>query len=341
MVLSLDDIQLPDEDKDKPAEINKDAANDDSASKASENSQPTPDKTGDDVKKDDSTNSGAFTPSNNTDNKDGSPEETKKEEAKDAATEDKKDPDKLPPFHENPDWQKMQEEHKKALERIAYLEGKSDANQSIHTLGEDEQKDLSLIKSDPYEAAREKLRNKLEGGWKPEDRVEERRVLDSFIDEAKKEQAEARDRQVVREEKRITNAFNEQLKASNLDGKYGDEVAGYLKTLQQQGLVIETSPEGIKRATAFAVEQLRSQNKLDKIQAEPAKPAETSKPEIKETNKDEQQKQKEMQDQVNGKIPRPASSTEKPTNDQAKPNYKYVHSTDLDRMVLDLGKTLN
>ena len=175
MPLDFSTIQFPDGEGDKPADISFNTIqdiNNQTAQTASEQQnetqQTTTDPVADQDQKTDATTDAATA-------KDSTTEATS-----DATTTDQTaQPDKLTPFHEHPDWKKLQEEKHQLEVKLARLEG------SVQSLNKPEPQLAPLPFENVKDLAADLMAKKKAAGWQPQSAEEVAMVTEELWEQAR------------------------------------------------------------------------------------------------------------------------------------------------------------
>ncbi len=306
----FDNIDLPAESKDLPAEITPDEE-DKETPETPENREPeTPE-----------------TPSNPPANTDppADTSETPEKEDEPPTDSDKKDDDQeqkppekdLTPFHEHPDWQKMQDRLKAAEERATAAEEKAN-KASEATRANKEFDGLSAAK-----IATKLVEKKVAEGWKPKDQLE---VNEAYAEELVKAQAIVKEREESEQSKttaevqRKLDAKFEQLNITDPEErkKVENQVSGWAKA----GMNVSFETFDV------AAENLRLKGEIGK----PKEPTQT------EESKEKEAEIKKQKADANRKLGKTKSTGDNGT--AKKPNYDYLHKNDLDTIVMEQSERL-
>lgn len=249
------------------------------------------------------------------------------EKAEDTSTEDTKGDDKksepsLTPFHEHPDWKKMQDRLKLAEERAEQAERKATEAQAA-TRANPEYQGLSAA-----QIATKEVEKKAAGGWKPKDQLEVSEAYATALEKAqeyvasqKKSQEDVAAQSTTAVQKQVDAKFEELGIADEADRK------------KVQNLVIGWGNSGAHITLDtfdVAAQQLRIKGEIG--QKLPDKPTQT------DTSKQTEKKTQEEKADANRKL-----SKKKPDGDGAsksKVNYGYLHSNDLTGIVQDLAEKM-
>lgn len=337
---TLASIQLPEEDADKPAEINLTitegdegvSANDpenketDEAKKAADANAAKEKEAADKKAADDATKT---------------PEQVKAEsDAAAKAEEDKK----LTPFHEHPDWKKMEERLKTAEDRatqaeIAAAEAKGKADALLESKGTTTTEKQSAAKS-----ATERMKEDAKNGWEPKDRMEEFERYNTYLAEeleakekAKTDEATTQTTEITKRREAILNSINTTTTELGLSETESEAVIKRTNELIQQK-VITPSPDAIGAAIKYVHSSMKAAGELA-----PAKTAEQIEAERVATEKAAADKKAAedaaaRQKNTNSKISRGSNGSNTATIPEKKPLAKLRRS--LDDIVLENGKTL-
>lgn len=316
--LSFDDIKLPEEDANKKADIKPDAddvAVPDNAAKPAESNdaQPATPAAADNAAQPD-----------NTANSDAPPAENKGDEkvppATDGGEPDKKADPVLTPFHEHPDWKKMQERVRAAEEEVQRVK---QAN----------------AQPDPYaglsvtEITKKLIAQKIEKEkWEPKDQLELAEAWDAKKAEAQKIVDERNERTQSESTAKAKEQIEDKLTQLNItDQAEKDKVIGLVRTWASQGLNVSI------QAFDIAAENLRLKGEIGRPgQAQPV-----STPQPAAVNDEENKKQeatKQAQADANRKIARSKPAGEQ--SPKSKISYKELHGKDLDTIVLEQAQRL-
>ena len=248
-----------------------------------------------------------------------------------------KDQSNLTPFHEHPDWIKMQEKVRELELEKARLEG---AQSVLTTKSPDLQPvadtDREFLKKTPLQHAEEMLRAEGEKGWQPKDQVEINVKLREF-----ERQAENQQREIVT---RIHNEEQRQFVAdvetaiTGLPEKLTDDQATLVKQtaaeLEKRGIIQSSAPpsqvipyvyDSLKNSGALNKTADNSQNTTTVVNADGSK-SQIATP----------QPAAQSVATTNQRIAQPgASNGTGTTNPTDKPDYNYIKNNDLDTIIAD------
>ena len=321
-MLNLDDIRIPDEDADKPADINLDPNVGDDGIGGGEDIDP---------------NKKVETKSE--DNKETPPDPAKPADdpnkpadpSKDPVTDPDKKPeddkkDTLPPFHEHPDWIKSQEEKKQLETKLANLEGKIE----ILTQGN---KGIDNVKENAQVTAKAKIQEKLDAGWKPETQLEVVETYGDFLLEEIESKLKAKDeaenkakQEMASREKEISKQVDDTLdKLEIKDDKDRDAVINQVLAWKNEGMGISI------KTLEVAADLIKSKGIIGKPPVTEPTPEDKDKA-------DKEAADKKAREDANKLINRPKSDGDKTT--PQKGNYKDIHTKDLDTIIAEQSANL-
>lgn len=325
MGINFDDIVLPDEAKNKPADINLDPETGDPGVSADPTDTPpaaTPTYTkpeGDKPEKPEMPEK----PEPEIDPEKPKTEEKIADQPKDGEKPEKPaDPNAdAVPFHKHPDWIKMQKE-------VEYYKGKVDG------MNKDEADKIDDEVKDPYDnkparqVAREQIRREVaEGKWKPQDQVDVTDRYEQIIEEVNGKRAEIRKKISSRIEREIDDTFDS---IGVKDEKTKEKVMAQVNKWRSDGLT-GISVKTLKLAHTF----LKSTGELgDPATPETATPAPDPAPADNPDDPTQENKQKV----ANRRIGRHKSGGGGKGN---RPLLRNAHKMTLDDMTHALGKTLD
>lgn len=310
----FDSINLPAADAAKPADLPADQEDQKDQADIATDTKPTED-------------DASAKPNNEVDAKpsgDGAAEDDNKQddqpakEAEDKGEEDKpEDKADLTPFHQHPDWKKMQDRLEAAEKRAEEAERAASEAKTAATANP-EYEGLS-----PAQIATKEVEKKAAAGWKPKDQLEVNQVYAEELEKAK----EIKARQDQQKQEDTTRAAERAVSGKFLELGISDA------TEQQKvkDLVLNWSKNGVNISLAtfdIAAEQLKLKGEIGR----PKVPTQT------EESKQKEAAAKKARDDANRKV-----SKNKPDGEGAKntkPNYDFLHKNDLDTIVQDLGKSL-
>lgn len=321
----FDNIQLPEEDKDKTAEIPKDE--EDTTTVAADTSkQDAKDKNADDSNADKDKPDPTKADDKNSDGSDKSVE-TAPDPNKDK--EEDKDKDKAPPFHEHPDWIKREQQLKEKELEVAKLQGQIEVLEKKST-PEAERETKKVERQRAAVVAEQKVIEKINSGWKPKDVLEQQRVYSEFFEE----ELDARAKEKDEEKQKQTKEFNETRDriAAEVATIYKDSgVATDAEKKLAEDLALKWANEGTAnwstKTLQLAIEHLKLEGKIGKVSPPTPVP-------VKDDNKD-----KDNKDDVNRKIAKSNSKQGDPANG-AKKSYKNLVKKSLDDIVLEQSEAL-
>ena len=311
----LTDITLPDADKEAPADLNLNINEGDegvAADKGVDEKEQNETKPAETVSKDESgetgtPDAGSKPPEDVSTGKDETKPDTETKPPADEADESKKKEEPLTPFHEHPDWKKMQER----LERV-----------------EQENADLKAVKETPKETeenqkslqdqAREIVRKKIDEGWTPKDQVEISLEVNGVYTELLQKENKLEEQKKIKEadaledrRKEVAKQVDDTLDKLELKSESDREkVIDQVNKWKDKGMTVSVA------TLEIAADYLKTKGELGE---KPAAPEKTQ----------EEQKKED----VNRKISRPSSSGDK-TNTKAKNSYKEMHGTTLDDIII-------
>lgn len=336
----LDNINLPPEDADKPAELDWKVGGDDTnkpqdttENAKPEDNKPTKESLGDyegsdrdkpEDKKDeivdgkkDSADTSTETPENKDKKKDVHPNEDK----------DKDEETKPAPFHEHPDWKKSQEEKRQLEIEKAKLEGKLEAMEKRGDISEDKKEEIKSA----AQIAEEAINKKLEEGWKPKDAIEVNRAYGEALERALDAKQAAKEKAANEEQSRLKD--EQQKIYDQMDGIYKelgvetqadqDKIAALANKWIQEGKVNRNIG-----ALQLAGDYLKAKGEIGKATEVKVNP----KPIV--DNNEENKKREE----TNRRISRPTGE-----GGSGKPqtrSIKELRSKDLDQIVLEQAEAL-
>lgn len=282
------------------------------------------------------------TPPENTDPNDPPAPE---EQPKDDSTDDKQQPQggeaadssKPTPFHQHPDWQKMQERVQNAEHRAAQAE-QNLARFQPKPEGAGEFEGMSRA-----QIIEKIMTDKAAAGWKPKDQLD----YDTAIEAAKDEAS----RIVSQNQQAANTAMQEQI-----DTKFAQlGVTSQEDKNKIVSQVLEWSKRGVRISIdSFDIvhEHLKLRGELGKADADSSvahnKPT-AAQPETSVNDTDQQppaatqptktESQKKSQADANKKISKGKGGGGENKSD--KPSFKYIRDTDLDDIILDQGSKLD
>lgn len=254
---------------------------------------------------------------------DAKPDSEEDKDKDPAKPEDK--PDKPTPFHEHPDWKKMQE-------KVNRLE---EENQQLKKGGgekppENPYQDFDGMSA--QQAAVKIVRKEVaDGKYKPEDAIEAQsrvREVEADIEKHRSEQQNFRQNQFKTQLTQNTeSAF---VTAGITDKEQKKAVLQQVLDWEKQG-VARLNPDTIGAVVKVAAEHLKATGKL--TNPEPPKPAES------DESKKKTESVKHQKTQTNNKIKKPKSG-DGDSKQNKKKSYASFHNKSLDDIVLDAGKSL-
>lgn len=338
--LNLDDIQLPEDDGVKPAEVNLDPNIGDEGVVADpdEKKEDKKEEVKETSKEDENPDDKKEEVKDGDEKKEIDPNETEEEkkaredkEAKDAEDKKKKeDEEKLTPFHEHPDWKKMvaeREEDKKVIEKLT-----TQIDTIMKVKGIDaEEKETMVV------TAKERIKKDLEAGWKPADQLELVEKYGEYLKEEIGQQKEAEKKVADEQEAKRNEAVQEAEKQINTfwtenkveDAAVKDQVLKLVLDWKADG----TIPTPTVGTLKLAYDVLKSRGELKTEKKEDKKPEKADGADKK--TKEELDKKKE----VLKKAVKPTSSGDKPNQD-GKKAYSSMAKRSLDDIVNDAAAAL-
>lgn len=297
---SLDDIQLPDEDKSKLADLDNEEEKD-PPEQPTPDSEDKPEDTQDDKPTDDDSSDEPVSP--NEDEGGETPEDKPEEE-----------PEKPTPFHEHPDWKKMQEQVKAAEERAAAAERR--AQQVQEPPKPDEYAGLTR-----GQIVEKIIVDKQKSGWKPKDQLE----YDAAIEDAKERADKIQTQQQTTQQQRYESQVNEKFNSLGISDKAEQKkITEQVLAWANQGHLVSLNTFDI------AAEQLKLKGEIGK-QPEPTPTPEPEKPA-------KQAQQRQSQNSANKKISKSKSGGG--DNKTDRPSFNYIRDNDLDSIILDQADKL-
>lgn len=316
--LDLSDITLPEDDKNKPAELP--LAPDDQKTELEEKNGSQPVEKKEDVIEDKKETTEA--PGKPEEAKPGEPE--KKEEVK---VEDKK-PDQKPPeekeltpFHEHPDWKKMQKENQELRDQLNQLKGKVEVTTAEKT------DDDPYAALPPRKAAIARVRQEiLDKKFNPKDQLElEERVLDlqdEYTEKQKTQEKKKLEEVKTKIEKQIDDTMVEM---GVTDPGQQEKIIGLVNKWRSEGMA-GISVQTLKVAKLYL-------EKTGELNA-PITPSEK-----KEDLKPEEKKEEAKKPDANSKIVRKSGGGTPPTKSQF--TLKNGVNKSLDQLTTELGAQLD
>lgn len=260
------------------------------------------------------------------------------------AKEDKEKEDaagKPAPFHEHPDWIKMQRELEETKKQLADVTANKDVTPDK--------------KEEARKTADEKLQADLDGGWEPKSQAEimmrglkyMREDLEAQLED--KEKAKAETAQSAFDEERSIVSLA-QVAYDDLGIKEIEQrrvVGKYLADLVDQGIIAPISSKNIQTAIKWGAEQLKATGKLTAPAADDAAGEKKDPPEDKKETKPEEtaeqkatrEAEEKKKSDVNARITKPAQDSTPPGQKQKK-SYASMHTTSLDEISFNAGKDL-
>lgn len=339
--LDLSDINLPEEDADKPNEsdVTPKTPEEEAEQKKIQDEQAAAD-----AKAKEEAEAGK--PTETQDDKSGTeskPAEGEGEKPADQAAagdqkpEDKKEEEKPTPFHEHPDWIKMQNELKETKEKL------DEALKAKDTTDE--------RKEEARKTAEQRLQEDMDNGWEPKSQAEiMMRGLkymreDILAEVDHKEEVKAEDEKAREDEAKeiITTAKNTYDELGIVEVDQRKEVGTYLANLQQQGIIAPITKDNIGVAIKWGVEQLKKEGKLGAAPATPA-PEPTPAPEDKKEedggvkpadNQEDKNAQTKKQEETNSKIKKPSGDATTPSGKQKRP-YSDIAGKTIDQITFNV-----
>lgn len=320
----FDNIQLPEEDKDKTAEIPNE---DEDPSKVD-----APDST-----KQAADDKNADNPNTDKDKPDPTKADDKDNQSSDqpvVAADADKDKDKAPgkdtPFHEHPDWIKREQALKEKELEVAKLQGQIEVLEKKAT-PEAERETKKVERQRAAVVAEQKVVEKINAGWKPKDVLEQQRVYSEFFEE----ELDARSQAKLEEQEKQQKEFNDTRDriAAEVATIYKDSgVSSDADKKQAEELALKWAKDGTAnwstKTLQLAIEHLKLEGKIGK----PATPAPVP-------VKDDKDKDKDNKDDVNKKLARNKNKENDPTNG-AKKSYKNLVKKSLDDIVSEQQEAL-
>lgn len=318
-IRSFDDIQLPEEDKNKPAEIDLNSPDGDEG---------TTGEVKEGAQKVETTKTGEQKPA-----------EPAPEKPAEVKPEDKKPDEKLPPFHEHPDWKKMQEEKQQLEKEVAEMRGKIDVLTKTVTPAQQQQS---------LKTAEERLAEDIKNGWQPASQAEMlqrgmkymREEMEQRQTLQKEKEQEQQDEQQKRQAETVKKMESTLAEVGVINPEEQKKVYDLVETWRKNGTSI--SFDTLK----VAAENLKLKGEIGKAPAptttEPeTDPAPTDGKPQKAEQTAEQKAAEEARIAANKHVNKPQGGS-KPEGEETKmPAIKNGHKKDLDSIVLEIGKMLN
>lgn len=318
--LNLNDITIPEDDKDKPADIEKDInKGDDGVVEELPNADKTTDKkeeTTEPEKKDETSDGGE---TKDTDEKETktTEDDAKKEPVDDGKKEESKK--ELSPFHEHEDWKKLQAEKKELELKVARLEGRVDSTTAKDTPVN------PYAGMSPAEAASKRIRDEYKDKkFEPKDQLEVTERYEKYKLEFEQQEQEKRNAYKEKISKQIDNTFTE---LGVTDNKTRDKVMSKVAEWMNEGMA------GVSVKTLkVAHDYLKKTGELDEKQETPKteNPPAPAKQETTTTDK---------KTETNSKISRSGSAGGE-NKGESKYLVKNARNKSLDTIVLEIGQQM-